>query len=65
MAGFKQPDFMQRQEAAAKARKVALEKFRAKIADPALAERLTERAAGRAQCDQGYPRDRKGGKESS
>jgi hypothetical protein len=30
---------MQRQEAAAKARKVALEKFRAKIADPAMAER--------------------------
>jgi len=45
MAGFKQPDFMQRQEAAAKARKVAFEKYRAKIADPALAERLTERAA--------------------
>jgi len=29
MAGFKQPDFIERQEAAAKARKVALEKFRA------------------------------------
>jgi hypothetical protein len=29
MAGIKQPDFIDRQEAAAKARKVALEKFRA------------------------------------
>jgi uncharacterized protein DUF6481 len=45
MAGFKQPDFIERQEAAAKARKVALEKFRAKVADPALAKRLTARAA--------------------
>ena len=27
MAGFKQPDFIERQEAAAKARKVALESF--------------------------------------
>jgi hypothetical protein len=47
MAGFKQPDFMQRQEAVAQARQVALERHRAKIADPALAERLKERA-GRA-----------------
>jgi hypothetical protein len=45
MAGFKQLDFMERQEGAAKARKVALEKYRAKIADPALAERLAARAA--------------------
>jgi hypothetical protein len=45
MASFKQPDFIERQEAGAKARKVALEKFRAKAADPALAERLTARAA--------------------
>jgi hypothetical protein len=50
MAGFKQPDFIERQEAAAKARKVALEKFRAKAADPALAERLTARAARAAEC---------------
>jgi len=49
MAGFKQPDFIERQEAAAKARKVALEKFRAKVADPALAERLTARAARAAE----------------
>jgi len=28
MASFKQPDFIERREAAAKARKVALEKFR-------------------------------------
>ena len=39
MASFKQPDFIERQEAAAKARKVALEKFREKAADPTLAER--------------------------
>src|SRR3974390_3902217 len=49
MAGFKQPDFSERQEAAAKARKVALEKLRAKVADPALAERLTARAARAAE----------------
>ena len=45
MASFKQPDFIERQEAAAKARKVALEKFRAKAADPALVKRLTARSA--------------------
>jgi len=45
MSGFKQPDFLQRQEAAVKARKAALEKFRAKAADPGLAERLTARTA--------------------
>jgi hypothetical protein len=49
MAGFKQPDFIERQEAAAKARKLALEKFRAKIADPALAKQLTARAARAAE----------------
>jgi Family of unknown function (DUF6481) len=49
MAGFKQPDFIERQEAAAKARKLALEKFRAKIADPGLAKRLTARAARAAE----------------
>ena len=49
MASFKQPDFIERQEAAAKARKVALEKFRAKAADPALVERLTARAARAAE----------------
>ena len=49
MAGFKQPDFIERQEAAAKARKLALEKFRAKIADPASAKRLTARAARAAE----------------
>ena len=43
MSGFKQPDFPQRQEAAARAKKAALEEFRAKAADPALADRLTER----------------------
>ena len=45
MSGFKELDFLKRQEAAAIAKKAALEKFRAKAADPALADRLTERAA--------------------
>ena len=49
MTGFKQPDFIERQEAAAKARKVALEKFRAKAAEPALADRLIARAARAAE----------------
>ena len=48
MSGFKQPDLLERQKAAAEAKKAALEKFRAKTADPALAERLTARAAGAA-----------------
>jgi Family of unknown function (DUF6481) len=45
MTGFKQPDFLERQDAAIKAKKAALEKFRAKAADPALADRLTARTA--------------------
>jgi hypothetical protein len=45
MSGFKEPDFLKRQEAAAIAKKAALEKFRTKAADPALADRLTERTA--------------------
>jgi hypothetical protein len=45
MSDFKEPDFLKRQEAAAVAKKAALEKFRARAADPALAGRLTERAA--------------------
>jgi hypothetical protein len=49
MSGFKQPDLVERQEAAAKAKKAALEKFRAKVADPALAERLTARTASAAE----------------
>jgi len=48
MAGFKNPDFHERQEAAAKAKKAALQKFLAKAADPALAERLTARTADAA-----------------
>ncbi|MGA8496227.1 MAG: DUF6481 family protein [Xanthobacteraceae bacterium] len=48
MAGFKNPDLHERQEAAAKAKKAALQKFLAKAADPALAERLTARTAGAA-----------------
>src|ERR1700746_865543 len=46
---LKNRDFIERQEVAAKARKVALEKFRAKAADPALAQRLTARAARAAE----------------
>jgi Family of unknown function (DUF6481) len=49
MSGFKEPDFLKRQEAAAIAKKAALEKFRAKAADPALADRLTERTARAAE----------------
>ncbi len=45
MSGFKQPGLFERQQAAAKAKKAALEKFQAKAADPTLAERLTARAA--------------------
>jgi hypothetical protein len=45
MVGFKNPDFVERQEAATKAKQAALEKFRAKAADPALAERLKARTA--------------------
>ena len=48
MAGFKNPNLIERQEAAAKAKKAALQKFLAKAADPALAERLTARTAGAA-----------------
>src|ERR1700722_8652772 len=45
MSGFKKPDFIERQEAAALAKKAALEKFRASAADPAFAERQTARIA--------------------
>ena len=49
MSGFKQPGLLERQQAAAKAKKAALEKFQAKAADPTLAERLTARAACAAE----------------
>jgi hypothetical protein len=39
MGGFKTPDFVERQNAATKAKKAALEKFRAKATDPAFVER--------------------------
>jgi hypothetical protein len=55
MAWFKEPDFKERQQAAAKARLAALEKFRAKAADPAAAERQQTRAteaAGRTAARQ-------------
>src|SRR5580692_3174827 len=48
MAGFKNPNLLERQEAAAKAKKAALERFLAKATDPALAERLTARTASAA-----------------
>jgi hypothetical protein len=43
MSGFKKPDFIERQNTAAQAKKAALEKFRASAADPAFAERQTAR----------------------
>src|SRR6202161_2487248 len=48
MAGFKNPDLHERQEAAAKAKKAALQKVLAKAADPALAGRFTARTASAA-----------------
>ncbi len=48
MSRLKDPDFAERQQAAAKAKKAALEKFLAKAADPALAERLSARTASAA-----------------
>jgi len=48
MTGFKNPNFVERQEVAAKAKQAALERFRAKAADPALAERLKARATSAA-----------------
>jgi hypothetical protein len=49
MSGFKKPDFVDRQNSAAKAKKAALEKFRASAADPAFEERLGARIAGAAK----------------
>ena len=51
MGGSKDPDFVERRNAAANAKKAAVEKFRANAADPAFAERQMARttsAAGRA-----------------
>jgi len=48
MGGFKTPDFVERQKTAAKAKKAALEKFRAKATDPAFSERQTARVASAA-----------------
>jgi uncharacterized protein DUF6481 len=48
MSGFKEPDFLERQEVAAEAKKASQEKFRARATDPALPERLTARMAGAA-----------------
>jgi uncharacterized protein DUF6481 len=49
MSGFKKPDFVDRQNTAANAKKAALEKFRASAADPAFEERLGARIAGAAK----------------
>jgi len=49
MSGFKKPNFVDRQNTAAKAKKAALEKFRASAADPAFEERLGARIAGAAK----------------
>ena len=46
MSGFKKPNFVDRQDSAAKAKRAALEKFRASAADPAFEERLGVRIAG-------------------
>ena len=45
MGSFKDPNFVERQSAAAQARKAALEKFRASAADPAVVERQAARMA--------------------
>jgi hypothetical protein len=45
MNGDKTPDFRQRQNDAAAAKKTRLEKFRSAIADPAVVERAAARAA--------------------
>jgi hypothetical protein len=49
MSGYKKPDFVDRQNTAAKVKKAALEKFRARAADPALEERLRARIAAAAK----------------
>jgi Family of unknown function (DUF6481) len=48
MRRSKDPDFVERRNAATKANRAALEKFRAHAADPALAERQTTQAAERS-----------------
>ena len=48
MGSFKDPDFVERQNTATKAKKAALEKFRAHADDPAFAERQTVRMASAA-----------------
>jgi hypothetical protein len=55
MSSSREPDFIERRNAAANAKKVAVEKFRANAADPSFAERQTARttrAAGRAVARQ-------------
>ena len=48
MGNFRIPDFVERQNAATKARQAALERFRANAADPTVAERQTARTASAA-----------------
>jgi hypothetical protein len=53
MTGFRDPNFIERRNAAESAKKAALEKFRANAADPAFAERQkarTESAADRVKA---------------
>jgi hypothetical protein len=45
MSGFKKPDFVERRDTAAHAKKAALERFRTSATDPAFAERQTARTA--------------------
>jgi hypothetical protein len=53
MAGFREPSLAERQSSADKARKAALEQYRAKPGpdDPAFVQRQAERATARAQRD--------------
>ena len=53
MAGFREPSLAERQSAAEKARKAALERYRAKPGpdDPAWVQRQAERQAARAARD--------------
>jgi hypothetical protein len=53
MIGFRDPNFIERQNAATNAKKAALERFRAAAADPAFAERQKARTASAANRAEG------------
>jgi hypothetical protein len=52
MPGFKDKDFNERRASAADARKAMLDRFKAQVNDPALAQRRAERAAIAAAREQ-------------